>query len=447
LEREVVTSERLKLLAIFLAITIGNASAAARGKIVVDRAGHGFVDAAGKAFVPMGVTYYRPGTGWAPQLWKEFDPEATRKDFAELARRGMHVVRVFLSWTSFVREDGSLNPDGIAKFDQFLDLADEAGLYVQPTGPDHWEGTPAWAKGDRFSDEHLLVLQEKFWRAFVARYRGRATIFAYELLNEPSVPWTSDAMAARWKHAIPDPHGAASSHELLRYQHFRESRAEEWVSRQAKAVRESDPGALVTVGLLQWSFPVMRMPVEQYTGFRPSHIAKSLEFIEIHFYPLTGGVYRYDGAEAETRNLACLESMAREAALTNLPVVIGEFGWYGGGPLDAKTQAASEDQQAQWCQHVVDATRPIACGWLNWGMYDDPQATDVSRFTGLLTADGHEKAWGRAFTQDAKEFSTNTSAYHLPDRPACPWDQCITDPAAMEQFRRSYLESFKSASK
>lgn len=441
-----MTTKELKFLAILLAVAIGHLSHATnRGKIVVDPPRHGFKDAAGKPFVPMGVTYYRPNTGWAPQVWKQFDPEATRKDFAELARRGMNVVRVFISWTSFCREDGSLNPEGIAKFDRFLDLADEAGIYVHPTGPDAWEGTPPWANGDRFSDERLLALQEKFWTAFASRYRGRATIFAYDLLNEPSVPWTSDAMAARWKQPIPN-RDATPSPELLRYQHFRESRAAEWVSRQAKAIRQSDPGALVTVGLVQWSFPVIHLPLAQYTGFRPASIAKSLDFMEMHFYPLAGGAYRYDGTEPERRNLSYLESMAREAALTDLPVVVAEFGWYGGGPLDANTLPASEDQQAQWCQHVIDTTRPLACGWLNWGLYDDPQATDVSRFTGLFTVDGRDKTWGRAFSEQAKVFAAKPPTFQLPtSRPSCPWDQCITDPAAMERFRKSYFDAFKSA--
>ena len=29
--------------------------------------------ASNRPFMPIGVTYYRPGTGWAPQLWKKFD--------------------------------------------------------------------------------------------------------------------------------------------------------------------------------------------------------------------------------------------------------------------------------------------------------------------------------------------------------------------------------------
>ena len=43
--------------------------------------GRGFTTPDGRPFTPFGVNYYRPGTGWAPQVWKQFDPEATRRDF------------------------------------------------------------------------------------------------------------------------------------------------------------------------------------------------------------------------------------------------------------------------------------------------------------------------------------------------------------------------------
>ena len=37
-----------------------------------------------------------------------------------------------------MRRGDALAPEGLAKFDQMLALAEEAGLYVHPTGPDHW---------------------------------------------------------------------------------------------------------------------------------------------------------------------------------------------------------------------------------------------------------------------------------------------------------------------
>ena len=93
-------------------------------KIRVDRTHHGFSDARGKPYVPFGVSYYRPGTGWAPQVWKKFDAEATRRDFALLKKLGANVVRVFITFGSFCTEPGKLDPEGLTKFDRFLDLAD-----------------------------------------------------------------------------------------------------------------------------------------------------------------------------------------------------------------------------------------------------------------------------------------------------------------------------------
>src|SRR5580765_6531282 len=65
-------------------------------KVLVPKDSCTFVTEAGQPFVPFGVNYYRPGTGWAPQIWKQFDPEATRKDFARMKELGVNCVRIFL---------------------------------------------------------------------------------------------------------------------------------------------------------------------------------------------------------------------------------------------------------------------------------------------------------------------------------------------------------------
>ena len=192
------------------------------------------------------------------------------------------------------------------------------------------------------------------------------------------------------------------------------------MAQQARAIHAADPDALVTVGLLQWSIPAQRINIDQYTGFRPSVIAKHLDFLELHFYPLVEGVYNYGGPAAEIANLAVLEAMARECAKPGLPLVIAEYGWYGGGPLTPKGKPATEEQQAQWCRHLLEVTSPMACGWLNWGMYDHPQAKDVSKFTGLFTVDGKEKAWGRTFHDLAQRFRANPPAMRSPIARTCP---------------------------
>jgi hypothetical protein len=410
----------------------------------------------GRPFVPFGVSYYRPGTGWAPQLWKQFDAEATRRDFARLKQQGANVVRVFISFGSFYTEPGQLDPEGLAKFDTLLALADEAGLYVHPTGPDAWEGRPAWTKElNLFSNdtnERALQALEDYWRLFVTHYRGRSTIWAYDLRNEPSLAWDTPYLRTQWdawrkSHhqepvPVPDPKATADGPSLADYQRFRESIASKWVERQSAAIHKADPEALVTVGLLQWSVPAQPVRLDQYTAFRPAVIAKHLDFMELHYYPLANGVYKYGGADAETANLAVLEAMARECAKPGLPLVIAEFGWYGGGSLNAGSPPASEEQQAQWCRRLVEVTAPLACGWINWGMYDHPQAKDVSKLTGLFTADGTEKAWGRTFRDLAQRFADNPPAYAIPQRPDLPWDACTASSDAAEKFRQAYLAAF-----
>lgn len=453
---------------------VPEARTAALPKVRVTDDRRGFVDATGRAYVPFGVNYFRPGTGWAPQVWKQFDPEATRRDFARLRELGANCVRVFLTFGSFYTEPGRLSPEGLAKFDQFLDLAEAAGLYVHPTGPDHWEGLPEWARGDRIADERVLEALEAFWRQFAARYRGRSALFAYDLLNEPEVRWDSPVMRERWNVWLAEQYGSAAAlaaawgvpsvewgqqpvpprdsppgRVLLDYQRFREAVADTWTRRQAAAIKAADPEALVTVGLIQWSVPIGLAGSWQYSGFRPTRQAPMLDFLEVHFYPLARGFYEYASEEDEQRNLAYLECVVREVAGAGKPTVIAEFGWYGGGQpsIDGgRHRAATEEQQARWCRRVVETTAGWACGWLNWGLYDHPGARDVTEWIGLLTADGREKAWARAFRDLAGTLVREPLRRPVEVlRPVLEWDSLLTDARARAAYRERYFEAYRAS--
>lgn len=439
-------------------------------KIRVAKDGRSFVTAKGKPFVPMGVTYYRPGTGWAPQVWKQFDLEATRQDFARMKELGINCVRVFISYGSFYSTPGRLEPEGLAKFDQFLSVAEAAGVYVHPTGPDHWEGPPRWPQS-AVEDEEQVQALETFWREFAARYRGRNVIFAYDLRNEPAVGWdslslqtrwhgwlkrtyvTGDRLAKAWRTntapdidsiPIPPPKDALLDPALLDFQRCREEAADDWTRRQAAAIKSSDPEALVTVGFIQWSVPAL-LPgnVRHYAAFRPDRQAKYLDFLEIHFYPLARGAYEYRSEADEVANLAYLESVVREVARPGKPVLLAEFGWYGGGKprFDGGVHPAStQEQHARYCRRAVETSAGWVVGWLNWGFYDQPEATDCSQFTGLATPDGQIKDWGRAFQRLAQQFQGKAIAPKPCDAPpTLNWDACITSTAAGAQFTRDYL--------
>jgi hypothetical protein len=406
-------------------------------------------------------------------VWKKFDVEVTRKDFAIMRRQGVNCARVFLSYGSFYSQPGVLNVEGLNRFDQFLSLAQEAGIYVHPTGPDAWEGPPE-NQSSAIEDESTVADLEQFWKLFAARYRGRSVIFAYELKNEPELAWKSEMLAKRWAAwlsrkynspealaaawgstvpippsgaPIPSDKDALKSRPLLDYQTFREGIADEWTRRQAAAIKSADPDALVTVGLIQWSVPALLPgPVSYYSAFRPQRQARFLDFMEIHFYPFARGAFEYHGDEDETANLAYLESVVREVAQPGKPTVLAEFGWYGGGKprFDHGVHpAATEEQQARYCRRVVETSAGFVCGWLNWGFFDEPEATDCSEFTGLATATGKIKAWGRAFQRLARQYhARKIPIQKIGPRPSLDWDACLTSIQSAQDYRRKYYEAF-----
>lgn len=458
--------------AALVAVAAGTPSSIPKVRVSLDKTGF---ETNGAPVILVGVNYFRPGTGWAPQVWKQFDPETTRKDFARLKDIGGNCVRVFLTYGSFMPEPGVVSEPGLAKLDRFLDLAEEAGIYVHPTGPDHWEGLPEWARTDRLADETVLRALENFWRTVAARYHGRNALLAWDLLNEPEVGWDTPAMRTKWQDwlrvryegnpaiakawSVPDgtlkpgsipvpPRDEPPGRRLLDYQHFRESVAVEWTRRQVAAIKSADPDALVTVGLIQWSVPAQLAAPWHYSAFRPAQQATLLDFMEVHFYPLARGFYEYAGAEDEGRNLAYLESVVREVAACDKPVVLAEFGWYGGGKLTldgGRHPAATEAQQARWCRRAIETTAGLCQGWLNWGMYDHPEAGDVTQLLGLFAVDGPTKEWGRTFAELARRYrSQGLPARPELARPSIDWDACIQDRTVIDAWREAYYQAWKA---
>ncbi len=460
--------------ALGLTVKAGAAPAQPLPKVRVAKDGRTFVTEDGKPFVPFGVNYYRPGTGWAPQVWKQFDAEATRKDFARMKELGVNCIRIFLTYHSFYSDPGVLGKDGLEKFDQLLDIAEKAGIYVHPAGPEFWEGKPNW-KPVAVADQRTLQYTVEFWKLFVAKYRGRHVLFAYDLKNEPDIGWKNEVIRPQWDawlakkygtatkltaawgatnqlefSAIPEPEpkNALNSPKLLDFQAFREDLADEWTRRQAEAIKSADPEALVTVGFLQTSVPSRFWGnISDYTGFRPSRQAKFLDFLEIHFYPSEGGGYEYRNEQDELANLAYLEGIVREVARPGKPVVLAEFGWYGGTEKPKFDHGAhplgTEEQQAKYLRRVVEVSAGFVTGWLNWGLYDNPGANDCSELTGLLTVEGKVKAWGQTFQQLSGRYTgTHIEPATINWRPALDWEACVTSAAEANDFRAAYRKAF-----
>ena len=392
--------------------------------IAVAADGTGFVEQrSGKTFVPFGTNYYDPNTGWAPKVWQQFDPNRVTLHFDIMKKLGVNCARVFLAAATFQPDVNTLDEQALAKLDKLIEIARDARIRLILTGPDHWEGRPPYWEPDRYAGEQALRALEHFWNVVGRRYQGEPAILAWDLLNEPEMPWFvegwepkwnawlrakynhDDALKAAWADelakgetlgtvGVPKNTADAGNARLLDWQLFRESLADEWVRRQVETLRAADPTHLITVGYIQWSYPPVR-PGDPglYAAFNPHRQQQWLDFISVHFYPLMGRPF--GSPENWERNLLYLQSILAYCH-TGKPVVLGEYGWYGGGTPQGRAYL-SEDQQARWIAAEIEASRPFAQGWLSWPFGDTPDSTDMSVYGGLVRKNLVRKIWGWRF--------------------------------------------------
>ncbi len=402
------------------------------GLVAVSPDGKGFVDQrSGQAFIPWGTNYYDPNTGWAPKVWQQFDAKRVTDQFKVMNGLGVNCARIFLAAATFQPDVSTVDENALKKLDTLVQIARKARIRLILTGPDHWEGSPAYWKPDRFAGEQALQALDNFWRVVGARYRGEPAILAWDLLNEPQIPWSLESWRPKWNAwlqarytnrdglktawagelkddeawgnvGVPKDEAKKGNPRLLDWQVFRESLADEWVRRQVDVLRQVDPTHLITVGYIQWTYPIIRPgDPSVYSAFNPHRQAQWLDFISIHFYPLMGqplaSKYNWD------QNLSYLQSVLAYCHVGK-PVVLEEYGWYGGGAAQDR-QFLEESEQAAWLGAEIEASRRLAEGWLSWPFADTPDSTDMSVYGGLVKADLQYKHWALRFKAFASELA------------------------------------------
>lgn len=437
--------------------------------IVVSSDGQGFAERdSGRPYIPFGTNYYGPHTGWAPKIWRKFDAEKVREHFPVMNKLGVNCARIFLTAGSFQPDAKTVNEQALKKLDTLINVARETGIRLILTGPDHWEGSPSYWRPDRFAGEEALRALEHFWKVLGQRYKGEPAIFAWDLLNEPHLPWFVKGWDVRWNMwlkkkytnrdklnsawgkeltesdkwggvAVPENRADAGNPRLCDWQLFREYLADEWVRRQIEAIRGADPTHLITVGYIQWSYPLVRPgQPSRYAAFNPHRQKHWLDFMTIHFYPTMGAPF---GSEENwSKNLSYLQAVLAYCH-TGKPVVLGEFGWYGGGAPQNHPHL-TEEQQAHWISTEIEVSRRLADGWLSWPFADSPSSKDISLFAGLVRADLKVKAWGQRF----KELSANLPDLKQPKLrlPAFDFPKALTaGNEELGQMHSTYVESIQ----
>lgn len=141
------------------------------------------------------------GRSYASSFWKKFyENYFGEEDVKDLAGRGVNSVRIPLNARVLLEEEPGIqwNEDGFAALTKVVDLCETYGLYTildlhaaaggqSAIGcDDGWDNQP-----HLFTDEESWERTIVLWEELARRFKDRASVAGYELLNEPlSLPVT-----------------------------------------------------------------------------------------------------------------------------------------------------------------------------------------------------------------------------------------------------------------
>jgi hypothetical protein len=256
------------ILLLLTAVASGQATAPA------PTAGKPFIlEGSGAKFIPWGFNYDRDFKMRLIEDYWESEWPTVESDFKEMKALGANVVRVHLQFGKFMEAAGKPNEKTLAQLAKLTKLAEETGLYLDLTGLACYRkaDVPAWF--DAMDEANRWAQQAVFWEAVAKACASSPAVFVYDLINEPVVP-------AQKVDTWLDPHELAG----FSYVQFitkdigtrkREDVARDWTRKMVAAIRKSDPGRMITIGML----PIVG------SGFDPKVIAKEVSYISVHVYP------------------------------------------------------------------------------------------------------------------------------------------------------------------
>jgi len=296
---------------------------------------------------------------------KLLDAFFAEDDIAFIKKTGANTVRLPVNYRHFESDDAPFEykESGFRRLDAAVDLCEKHGLYVIID----MHAVPGWQNGHWHSDNETAanlfwthkLFQDRLkglWREFAGRYRNRAVIAGYELMNEPAVNLPAGDIPNR----------------------FGEQYRPKWdvmnrVYRElTAAIREIDPDHIIFIEGDRYGqlFSGLEAPFAEnlvysnhnYTtaGFGPGVYPG--KFQKTRTGETSGAVDLWD-AESQKKMFAETEG-ARFAAKYNVPLWVGEFGsQYNTGDADKPYRiAAMKDQLA--------AFNGWGAAWTTWTYKD-----------------------------------------------------------------------------
>lgn len=292
-----------------------------------------FMDAEGNKMFPWGYNYTNPeNVGLIEDNWENEETwKFIESDFDEMKEYAANIVRIHLQFNKFMIDASTPNTANLDRLFDFVQLAEEKGLYLDITGLASYRksDSPTWY--DEMTDEERWASQKIFWKNVAKKVGHMDAVFAFNLMNEPVVSVSCESEDdCDW---LPG--------EDLGGFHFIQNIArdpnktfaptiKEWAAEMTAAIRSEDATTMVTIGFLNLG------DIKQFEN--------DLDYVSAHIYPKTGQI---EDAVAfiennlsspliieETANLHCSISDL-ESFLDGIEGKYhGLFGHYHGVPLE-----------------------------------------------------------------------------------------------------------------
>lgn len=400
-----------------------------------------FADASGAPVFVLGVNYEGPADRpW--RMWEDgqFDPALIARDLDRLKGTNLSVVRIFVQ--SALATD--LRAGRWAKLDRVLELADQRGLKLILTFADYAEVEVA----------RLAEID----RAVATRYRGRSTLFAYDLKNEPRFsdlalavypPGVNAALqraelvaavgetisrkdipayraSEQGEREIPkrltDDQAYVYANVLAAYRRFLDD-AQAWArERNATTVAylrspDSDAWSRLKQALNDTYAAWMKPRLDVLRAADPGrpitvgHVDPLLASLPVNAWLDYRTLHRYPSASSAGIAASMALFDAVRAAAPDRPLVLGEFG-FSNASLDEQRSAALEVE-------LVQAVREHGgAGALKWMLNDFSKGFNPRENAfGMFRADGSPKPVVAAFQALGTLRPTTPAARAILDRP------------------------------
>ena len=264
--------------------------------------GSRFVKSDGELFFPWGYNYTNPEEiGLIEDNWNnESTWEIIEGDLEEMSDYAANTVRIHLQYNKFMDDPNTPNEDALLKLRRLIELGEDKGLYFIVTGLAAYrlDDAPAWY--DALDDAGRWESQGIFWRNVAKTLKNQNAVFAYDLINEPTVANGCEPNMAdcSW---YPSFGNFEEFHFVqnisLNPDNTYWETISEWSDLMTEEIRKEDSQTLITIGLLPLG---------------PIHsIASHYDMVTTHIYPKSGELSKLSDYIADNQS--------------DKPLVISEF--------------------------------------------------------------------------------------------------------------------------